>query len=208
MSEIRDESQRREDPGARNRRILGLAALEASGESGYWNLTAEKISARAGLGAETFYSHFEDPAACYASGYVAVVDELAAELLGAAEGQTNWVFSLRASLYALGNFLEAQPLLASGLFLEVYAAGGIATAKHDEVFERLSRAIDTARRENASRHSPPPIAARFILNMIEASVSRWLQTDDPAPFTDAIPDLLYIAATFYFGREEAERQVR
>ena len=115
---------------------------------------------------------------------------------------------MRSGLSALAKFLETEPLLAGGIFLEVYVAGGAAAAKHDEVFERLSRAVDTARRENASRQSPPPIAAKFILNMIEAAVTKWLQTDEPPPFAKEIPDLLYIAVTFYFGREEAERQGR
>lgn len=207
MTETRDESQERNDPDARNRRLLGLAALEASGGSGYRNLTVEQIASRAGLGIDSFYTHFDDPPACYASGYSTTVDELVGDLLGVTGRQESWVGGMRAGLRALAKFLETEPLLARGIFLEVYLARGSAQAKRNEVFERLSHAVDTARRENASRHSPPPIAASFILNMIEAAASKWLQADEPPPFTEAIPDLLYVAATFYFGREEAERQV-
>lgn len=207
MTETRDESQEREDPDARNRRILGVAALEVSGELGYRSLTAELIAERAGLTAEDLYSQFDDPFACYASGYETTVDHLADDLLGVAEDQASWVGGMGAGLSALGRFLETEPLLARGIFLEVYLARGSAEAKRNEVFERLSRVVDTARRENTSRHSPPPIAARFILNMIEAAATRWLRTHDPATFAEAIPDLLYVAATFYFGREEAERQI-
>jgi AcrR family transcriptional regulator len=208
LRETRDESQDKEDPEARNRRILGVAALEASGESGFRNLTVAKIAERASLDAESFYSQFPDPSSCFASGYIATVDELAADLLDATKRQATWVLGMRTGLYALGKLIEAEPFLAQGILLEVHVAGGAAQAKRYEVFERLSRAVDTARRENASRHSPPPIAATFILNMIEAVASKWLQEDEPPPFTEAIPDLLYLAASFYFGHEEAERQVR
>ncbi len=208
MTETREESEEREDTDGRKRRILGLAALEASGESGFRNLTAEGIASRAGLGTESFYEQFDDPARCYASGYVTTIEELVADLLAAAKREPSWVLGMRRGLYAVGRFVEAEPLLARGIFLEVYVAGGTAQAKRDEVFERLSRAVDRARRENQSRHSPPPIAAAFILNMVEAAVGRWLQSDAPAPFEDAVPDLLYLAVTFYYGSEEAERQVR
>lgn len=208
MSETRDESRQGEDPDAQNRRILGVAALETSGDSGYRNLTVEKILQRAGLDRRSFYRCFEDPAACYASGYEATVEDLTADLLAATRRTGRWADGMQASLKGVGRFLETEPSLARGIFLEIYAAGGAAAAKRDEVFERLSHAIDTARRENESRHSPPPIAASLILNMIEAAASRWLQTDDPEPFAKAVPDLLYVAVAFYFGREAAERQVR
>jgi AcrR family transcriptional regulator len=197
-----------QEPDARNRRILGLAALEVSGESGYRNLGVDSILQRAGLDHQAFYRCFDDPAACYAAGYVTAVDELTADLLEVAYREESWADRLRAGLESLGRFLEAEPFLARGIFLEFHAAGGGAAAKHDEVFERLSRAVDTARREIESRHSPPPIASTLILNMIEAAASRWLQIGGPEPFAKAVPDLLYVAVAFYFGREEAKRQVR
>lgn len=208
MTKTREESEAREYPDGRNRRILGLAALEASGESGFRKLTVEGIAEWAGLDAESFYEQFDGPAGCYASGYVTTIEDLVADLVAAAKREPSWVLGMRKGLYAVGRFVEAEPLLARGIFLEVYVAGGAAQAKRDEVFERLSRAVDRARRENASRHSPPPIASTFILNMVEAAVARWLQTDEPSPFGDAVPDLLYLAVTFYYGREAADRMVR
>ena len=207
MTETRDESQQGEDPDARKRRILEVAALEASGEVGYQSLTTEAIVARAGLDPDAFHRRFATASACYASAYAATVDELVTNLVGAARRQRNWIAGMRAALAAVGRFLQAEPLLARGILLEVHAAGGAAVVKHDEVFERLSRAIDTARRETESRHSPPPIASTLILSMIEAAASRWLRDEEPDSFTDAIPDLLYLAVFFYFGREEAKRQI-
>ena len=184
-----------------------MAALEVGGESGYRNLTVERILERAGLSPEEFYVHFDDATACFASGYVDTVDELVADLLAATGERTGWVACMRAALESLGRFLTAESTLARGIFLEVYTAGGAATAKRDQVFERLSRAVDSARRETESRHSPPPIAALLILSMIEAAAGRWLRSGDPELFSEAIPDLLYVAAVFYFGREEAERKI-
>jgi AcrR family transcriptional regulator len=198
---------RRKDD-AQVRKILELAALEASGESGYRELTVQGIVDRAGLDRRRFYRCFEDQWACYAAAYADTVDELVADLRHVAKRQEGWLPALRAALAGLGTFLEAEPMLARGILLEVHVAGGSAVAKRDEVFERLSRAIDSARRENESRHSPPPIAARLILNTIEATVSRYLVIGEPEQFADAVPDLLYIAVSIYFGRDAAEAEFR
>lgn len=168
----------------------------------------QKIVDRAELDRQRFYLCFEDQWACYAAAYADTVEELVADLRHVAERQEGWLPALRAALAGLGRFLEAEPLLARGILLEVHVAGGPAIAKRDEVFERLSRAIDSARRENESRHSPPPIAARLILNTIEAIVSRYLVIGEPERFADAVPDLLYIAVSIYFGRDVAEAELR
>lgn len=207
MREIEGDSERATDDDVHARKVLELAALEASGERGYRELTAQEIADRAEVGRHRFYRCFEDQWVCYAAAYADTVDELVPDLLEVAKRQEGWVPAVRAVLYGLGKFLEAEPLLARGILLEVHVAGGPAADKRDEVFERLSRAIDTARRENSSRHSPPPIAARFILNAIEAAAGRFLVVGEPERFADTIPDLLFIAASIYFGRDEAEAQL-
>ena len=156
--------------------------------------------ARAG---SRFYRTYEDRAACYADAYETASERLAATLLAAGEGE-DWIAAFRAALRELAAFLASEPLLARGLLAEVHVAGGAALAKRKEVFERLSRAVDAARRETpASRHSPPPITASFILCAIEEAVVRAALRGTPAEFSAALPDLTYLAATPYFGRERA-----
>jgi AcrR family transcriptional regulator len=189
------------------RRRFGLAALEISGEEGYRKLTVERILGRAELGRESFYGCFENAQSCYAIAYGDTAEELVSELLGLAYQEDGWRSGMRAALAGLGKFLEAEPMLARGMLLQVHVAGGAAIVKRDEVFERLSRAIDTARRENASRHSPPPIAAPVILNAVEAAASKHLRVEEPSRFAESIPDLLFLATAIYFGREAAEAEL-
>jgi hypothetical protein len=92
--------------------------------------------------------------------------------------------------------------------IQVHVAGGPALTKRYEVFERLTRAIDSARRETiASRHSPPPIAAAFMVGAVEQSVAMALLRGQPERFASAVPDLVSLAATIYFG-ESAGREER
>jgi len=187
--------------------MLELSALEISGEYGYRELTVEKILERSNLGRQHFYFWFTNAGACYAAAYASTAEELASELLDLSCRQDDWSGGVRAALIWVRNFLAAEPVLAKGILLEVYGGEAAAAAKRDEVLERLSRAIDTARREKSSRHSPPPIAARFILSAVEAVASQQLASEDRDLFARAIPDLLFLATTIFFGREAAEAEL-
>lgn len=189
---------------ASSRKVLELAALETSGEVGYRELTMQRIIDRAELGEDDFYRWFVDAPACYAAGYASTIDELTADLVAIAGRKEGWIPSMRSALEGIAKFVATEPLLAKGLLLEVHGAGGAAADKRNEVFERLTHAIDGARRETGSRHSPPPITARFILNMIDAVVSKYLVSGEPERFAEAVPELHFVAVSFYFGQEAAE----
>lgn len=191
----------------RVRRELELAALEASGEIGYRRLTVQLILERSGVSRGRFYKTFADKADCYQQGYAVAIEQLEQELLESCAQMPSWLAGFQAALEELADFLANQPLLARGLLAEVHVAGGAAMAKRKEVSERLSRAIDAARRENESRHSPPPITANFILSAIEAAVVRTFRVERPQEFADHVADLTYIAVCIYFGEAAAREAI-
>jgi AcrR family transcriptional regulator len=196
------------DQTTQARRAMELAALEGSGQAGYRALTVQLILDRSRVSRNSFYKAFADKADCYMQGYAMAIERLAADILGECETAPDWLTAFRAALAQLERFIEVEPDLAKGLLAEVHVAGGAAMAKRKEVFERLARAIDRARRETSgSRHSPPPITASFILNAIEAAVVRSFFPDPPTEFADSIPDLLYIAVSVYFGEKAAREAI-
>jgi AcrR family transcriptional regulator len=196
------------DGEAEIRRALQLAALEASGEVGYRALTVQRILDRSEVSRSRFYKSFPDKAACYQQAYQVTIEHLVGELLMPCEAAADWLVGFRRGLEALELFLGAEPLLAKGLLAEIHVAGGAAMAKRKEVFERLSRAIDLARRETSgSRHSPPPMTATFILNAIEAAVVRSFRDGRPSAFAATVPDLTYIAVSIYFGDRAARAAI-
>jgi hypothetical protein len=72
--------------------------------------------------------------------------------------------------------------------------------------ERLSRAVDRARREIPDAgQSPPPITSQFIVTAIESTLIRTLL--DRRPVTAELPAFLYLAIFYYFGPEAARREV-
>jgi AcrR family transcriptional regulator len=182
-------------------------ALELSGALGYRQMTVEALLAASGSNRERFYAAYTDKADCYGAGYAAAIEELAARLLGACEKTESWPAGMRGALVELAGFLEAEPQLAKGLLAEVRVAGGAAPAKRKEVFERLSRAVDRARREtDPSRHSPPPVTSDFILSAIEATALKSLAGGER--FAGQLPGLLLLAIGPYFGHEVAWAEIR
>jgi AcrR family transcriptional regulator len=175
------------------------AVLSVSGELGYRNVAVRHLLERYGGYRLQFYRHFESKADCYAAAYEVEIERLYAGLMDAAGPAESWRGGLRAALDYLAGFIEERPALARGLLIEVYVAGGPALAKREEVFERLSSALDRARHETKSRHSPPPVTAAFMVGAIEQSVALALTKGEPESFVLAVPELTRMISVAYFG---------
>lgn len=176
--------------GVRER--LLRTVLEVAGERGYRRASVELVLERSGSSRRQFYTHFEGLDQCYAAAYEAWIERVVARLGGAAgECEGDWGERLAAALAELAALVAEQPQLARGLFAEVHVAGGPAFAKRKEVVERLSHAIDSARRELDSPHQPPPITAVFMVGAIDAAVlSDLLERAGGRALTAAIPLLV------------------
>jgi AcrR family transcriptional regulator len=183
-------------------RIMG-ATIEACGERGYRKATVQDTLDRYGGHRQQFYKHFASKAECYAAAYEFEVERLYAALSSRAAAQPSWHSGLFAVLAGLAELICARPTFARGLLVEVHVAGGPALLKRLEVFERLTRAVDSARRETESRHSPPPVTATFMVGAIEAAVTSALTRAEPEDFADAVPELAHMVLAAYFGDEIA-----
>jgi AcrR family transcriptional regulator len=198
------------DPAARDlihEALLERAALEVTGEVGFAGMTVEALVSRSGSNRDRLYRAFGDKNGAYLAGYAAAIEELVARVLRAGRAAPDWRAGMRRALEELAAFLEAEPLLARAVIAEPWAAGGEALVKRHEVFERLSRAIDRARREtDSSRHAPPPLTASFILSAIEAELLRFVRTGQARP-DELVEAMLYVAVVLYFGPGAARAEV-
>lgn len=175
------------------------AMLEACGERGYRKVRVEDVIQGYGGSRAHFYRHFASKADCYAVANETEMERLCGALLKAACAQNGWQAGLCAALSELAHFVDERPALARGLLVEAHVAGQRPLAKRQEVFERLSRAVDSARRETGSRHSPPPVTATFIIGAIESAVTTALLREQPQQFDSAVPELAQLAVVAYFG---------
>jgi AcrR family transcriptional regulator len=177
--------------------------LLVSGERGYEQISVQDVIERAGASRATFYKHFDDKEDCFAQAYRDAAGWLYARLTGIAKRQPGWREGLRAALAELLEFCANQPAMARALLVEVHAGGGAALAEHDLLMERLSHAIDSARREIPSRQAPPPVTATFMVGAIETLVRTKLMSAEPETAPEMLPGLLHFVVMQFFGEDAA-----
>ena len=213
MSEPRDAAEKEEQlapvvpfPGLRSRapreRLLE-AVLLVSGELGYEQVAVKHVIERARASRATFYKYFEDREDCFAQAYGDASEWLYRRMLGAAKRQGTWRLELRAALAELLEFCANQPAIAKAVFVEVHAAGERALAQRRDLMERLSRALDSARREIPTRQAPPPVTSTFMVGAIDTLVCAKLMDGDAAHTPEMLPGLLYFIVMQYFGEDAA-----
>jgi AcrR family transcriptional regulator len=196
LARIREE-RLHDDPELRER--IMEATLVVAGELGYRHSTVAAVLGRYSGYRLQFYRQFGSLGEAYELAHATHCERLATRLLETGAAGSSWRAGLRAALAELGRFVREQPELARGLLIEVHVAGGPALERRKEVLERLSRAVDSARRETESRHSPPPLTARFMVSAIESAVVRALARGEPERFERAIPELEQLVSSPYFG---------
>lgn len=182
----------------RRRAELEAAALLTSAELGYANLTVQAVLDRSGVNRNRFYREFDNLAACFSSAYCREIEQLSERLLKRCEN--GWLAGLDGALATLQELVLTEPKMTRALFVEVHVAGGPALAKRQEVLERLSRALDGARREiPRSRHSPPPLTAPFMLSAIEAAVCHFFLDPEVDDFGRTMTALRNLIVETYRG---------
>jgi AcrR family transcriptional regulator len=185
--------------GPQLRETIMAAMLRACGQWGYRGVTVQRLLDGYGGNRAQFYRQFASLDVCYLAAYEAETERLGAEILAAGAAGADWRSGLRAALDQLARFAAARPLVARALLIEVHLAGPAAADKRREMLERLSRAVDSARRENQSRHSPPPLTALFMVSAIEAAAVAALAAEEPHRFEEIVPELVEVVCAAYFG---------
>jgi len=184
------------------------AMLATCGERGYRAVSVAQVIERYGGSRTQFYRQFSSKEDCYAAAYEWEADRLVEELEEAGRDAPDWRAGLRAALDELARWCRERPQVAKGLLLEIRVAGGTALAHRRELIERLSRAVDGARRETESRHSPPPPeTARFMIGAVESFVGARLASGEDEKIGMEMPEIVRLIVAAYYGREAADAEL-
>jgi AcrR family transcriptional regulator len=179
------------------------AMLIASGELGYEQVAVRHVIERAKTSRATFYKHFDDREDCFVQAQRDAGEWLYRRLVGAGKRQPGWREGLRAALAELLEFCANQPAIAKALLVEPHAAGERTMDQRRDLMERLSHALDGARREIPSRQAPPPVTSTFMVGAIDTLVCAKLMDGDAARAPEMLPGLLYFVVMQYFGEDAA-----
>jgi AcrR family transcriptional regulator len=182
------------------RRRIEIAMLELSGELGYRAVSLEQLLSRSGTTEDEFRAHFDDLEACFAAAYRAEAGDLCEAMLAAAGRAGDWRGATEAALNTALRFAAVRPAVAKALVREVHIAGGAALGTHEELLDRLARAM------GEDCKAPPqepavPRAPSFIVGAVEGVIAGHLERDEAPELLDAAPELMDLIATFFIGRK-------
>lgn len=177
------------------------AMLLTVGEKGYAMATVREVAERARITQDRFHRRFGSKEACFARAYAEAADRLSNQVLEACREAPTWRSGFEASLTGLLRFVAEQPLLAKALLLEVRAARGEAWVAHQEVVERVTAALDTARHEPGARTDASPMTAGFVAGAIEESLSIEIAAGRGDGVQLLLPSLTHLAFLQLFGEE-------
>jgi AcrR family transcriptional regulator len=139
------------------------AAFAVVSEDGYRRMTARRVSGRAGVSNKTFYDLFTDREDCFLAAFDHAVDELAAVVLPAYEGEREWATAVRAGLGALLGFLDGEPALRRLVFVEALGAGPRVLERRARVLEDLGSVIDQGRAGMKAGRGLPALTAEGVV---------------------------------------------
>ncbi|HEX3174395.1 MAG TPA: TetR/AcrR family transcriptional regulator [Solirubrobacterales bacterium] len=175
------------------------AMLLTAGELGYAKATVREVTSRARITEDRFHRHFGGKEACFARAYGDAAARLERELLDTCAMAPDWKAGFEAALAELLRYVAEQPLLARALLIEVKSARGEAWAKHQEVVERLTAAIDSARQQPGARPNSSPMTAGFVVGAIEESLCIEIATGRATDVERLLEDLTRLAFLQLFG---------
>lgn len=178
------------------------------GARGYEEATVQEVAERSGITRDQFHRCFGSKDECFAQAYEEAADRLCEDLLETGRRAIGWRLGLRVALAVLLRTVAEQPLLAKALLIEVRAARGRAWAKHQQVVERLTEAIDSARAEPGATSSASPMTAGFMVGAIEESIALEIGSGRAAEVERLLPDLAHLVVLNYFGEDEAWLELR
>jgi AcrR family transcriptional regulator/DNA-binding MarR family transcriptional regulator len=189
------------------RRRLLDATFAVVAEQGYRRMTVRRVSGRAGVSNKTFYDLFSDREDCFLAAFDHAIEELAAVVVSAWEGEKEWTARVRAGLGALLGFLDAEPTLRSLVVVEALGAGPRVLARRAQILERVAGAIDEGREGVKAGRELPPLTAEGIVGAAFGVVYARLIQPQHESLTSLLNALMATIVLPYRGHAAAAREL-
>ena len=191
------------------RERLLAAALRATAELGYREMSVQDVLDRAGVSRPTFYEHFENKEACFLTALDAAGGRLRTRIDAAntsAEG--TWRDRLRVALEELLRFVAEEPDAAATLVVEARAACPAALLRRDELLDHFAACLDDQIRAEPPEGSPPSaIASAGVVGGIEALLYSRLNKEEAGSLEGLLPALMYFAVLPFEGHQVASEEL-
>lgn len=179
------------------------------GEGGYASVTAERLAAEADVELHVFADLFGDLDRCIDCVWDQMTRDLISRMWSAYANEDRWRDGLRATAYlVLRYFTEDEPR-SRFFMIEVLAAGELAVARRDRLFQLAVDLVDLGRTELEDPGLATRAQAEATVGAIYERILEGVrgQELEGAGGIAAVRQLMYIAVRPYFGHEVAREEL-
>jgi AcrR family transcriptional regulator len=194
------------DRAAEKDRIEG-GLIDLCFERTYAEVTLPLLLERAEVDRETFEKHYTDIEVCFCSFYLRMREEFMQQVGAAYLGETNWRDGIRASAYAMRDYLQADLKRARMSFVEVLFVGERAAVIRDEAMHALFALIDLGRAEPGVPDTVTPYTAETIGSGIYHTIQVIVSNDELDQFGTRLREMMYTVVLPYLGEEAAREEL-
>jgi AcrR family transcriptional regulator len=165
-------------------RLHGAMAVLVD-EGGWGKVRVRSVARTAGVSTSTFYKHFANTDACFASAFDAAMTEILGRSAAAQRRRRDWRGALRAAVAGVTEQLAGDPRAARMTLLEVFSAGPGARRRIGHAVTELERLV-AGSFQTASSPVPAP---RHLVAGMTAGMMRVARTTIASGRADELPDL-------------------
>ncbi len=184
-------------------RVL-TAIAECCAEKTYSGTTIADIVARAGISRRTFYKLFPNKRACFEAAVNAFTEEVATTVAEVRSGDDPWPVATRNAIATVLDLLVSKPEFAN---LALVEAVGVEPTLINSYWNQLLKALRTQRRSGPGL-PPRSDAARVAVGTGQVMIAQEIAAGRTEELFNLLPDLIYVAALPFVGRDEALEQAR
>ncbi len=195
------------------------AMVEECAEHGPAGVTVAGVVQRAGVSRRTFYEIFSDSEDCLLGALEDGLRRASGRVLPTYRSNTRWLERTRASLAALLEFLDDEPVMGRLLLVGSLGAGPKALERRQHVLAGIIAAVDEGRRESkagkqssssSSRSSSPSsssLTAEGVVGGVLSILHARLSQQSPGELLELTGPLMSMIVLPYLGSPAARREL-
>jgi AcrR family transcriptional regulator len=187
------------------------AMVEACAEHGPAHVTVAGVVERAGVSRRTFYEIFDDCEDCLLAALDEGLRRASERVLPAYRSGGRWSERTRASLAALLEFLDVEPVMGRLLIVGSLGGGPGGLERRRRVLAQVIAAVDEGRGESRAGKEPPPLTAEGVVGGVLSILHARLLEESPGRLLEFTGPLMSMIVLPYLGsaaaRKELERPV-
>lgn len=187
-------------------RMLG-AMVEACAEHGPGHVTVAGVVERAGVSRRTFYEIFDDCEDCLLAALDEGLRRASERVLPAYVGGGRWSERIRASLAALLELLDVEPVMSRLLIVGSLGAGPHALERRRQALAQMIAAMDEGRTESRAGSEPPPLTAEGVVGGVLSILHARLLEENPGRLLELCGPLMSMIVLPYLGSAAARREL-